>query len=96
MTHFTSKNKKLKFDGTGIASSKIIQKQEKIIVEVCSSGAFDVPNVQATDVLRYTMRMVTVTDHPGSEKIQKLLELERCVMGKEEFQSALCQMLGPL
>lgn len=74
MTHFTSKNKKLKSDGIGIASSKIIQKQETIILETCSSGAFHVPNVQATDVLRYTMRMVTVTDHPGSETIQKLLE----------------------
>lgn len=60
MTHFTSRNKKLKFDRIEIASSEMIQKQETIILEVCSSSAFDVPNVQATDVLKYTMTMVTV------------------------------------
>lgn len=77
MTHFTSKNKKLKSDGIRIASRKIIQQQETMVLEVGSPGAFDVPNVQSTDVLRYTMRMVTVTDHPGSKAIQKLLEERR-------------------
>lgn len=41
--------------------------------------------MQVTDVLRYTIRMVTVTDHPGSETIQELLEEERCARGKENF-----------
>lgn len=39
--------------------------------------------------------MVTVTDHPGSETIQKLLEEDRCARGKEEFQSAWHEMLVP-
>lgn len=60
-----------------------------MVLEVCSSGAFDVLNVQVTDVLRYTMRMVTHRS-PRSETIQRLLEKERCVRGEEEFQSAWC------
>lgn len=63
-------NKKLKSDGIRIASSKIIQKQETMVLEASSSGAFDVPNVQVTDVLRYTMRMVPVTDHPGVKQFR--------------------------
>lgn len=53
MTCFNSKNRKLKSDAVRIANSKKIQKKQRtMILEVCSPGAFDVPNAQATDVLR--------------------------------------------
>lgn len=96
MTRFNSKNRKLKSDAMRIANSKIIQRnQETMILEVCSSGAFDVPNVQATDVLTYPRRKVIVTDHPGSKTIQKLLEKEGCVSGNKRRNSILLQLSQP-
>lgn len=68
----------------------MIQKQqETVTLEVCSPGAFHVPNVQATDVLRYPMRKVIVTDHPGNKTIQKLLEKEGYVSGNKRRNSIL-------
>lgn len=90
MTCFNSKNRKIKSDEMRIADSKMIQKkQETVILEVCSPGAFDVPNVQATDALRYPMRKVIVTNHPGNKTIQKLLEKEGCVSGNKRRNSIL-------
>lgn len=66
---FNSKNRKLKSDATRIANSEVIQKQETIL-EICSSSAFDVPNAQARDVLRYPKTKVSVTEHPGNRQFR--------------------------
>jgi len=89
VTCFKSKNRKLKPVAMRIANTTVIQKKQETISEVCSPGAFDVPNVQATDVLRYPMRKIIVTDHPGSKTIQKLLEKAGCVSGNKRKNSIL-------
>lgn len=46
VTRFNSENRKLKSDAMRTANSKMIQKQQIMILEVCSSGAFDVLDVK--------------------------------------------------
>lgn len=41
-----------------------------MILEICSSGALEVPNAQARDVLRYPKRKVSVIEHPGNRQIR--------------------------
>lgn len=70
MICFNSKNRKLKSDARRIANSEVIQKQEAMILEICSSGALEVPNAQARDVLRYPKRKVSVIEHPGNRQFR--------------------------